>query len=212
MVKLAGLKSIRERRALTQQQLADKAGINRVTIARLEGGTDHPFPTTIRKLADALGVNPESLLEPTFIKVDHLVPLIESIEWLSAADKNRILGGNARELRSPSERTGGSPRSFDRLVRGNRAEVDNLLGRQPELARVVEDAVDELSRRIPEARLSLEVVRDAEFGDDEQLLLGIATNLPGLEAEQALDRFDREWWVPRLPRVGGLLCIDFVYR
>ncbi len=64
MVKLARLKLLRQRKALTQQQLAEKAGVNRATIARLEGGTDEPFPTTVRKLADALGVDPEDLMEP----------------------------------------------------------------------------------------------------------------------------------------------------
>jgi transcriptional regulator with XRE-family HTH domain len=64
MVQLARLRTVRLRKALTQQQLAERAGVNRVTIARLEGGKDQPFPTTVRKLADALGVQPEDLMEP----------------------------------------------------------------------------------------------------------------------------------------------------
>ena len=64
MVKLARLKLIRERKALTQRELAEKAGINRVTITRIENGYDQPFPATVRKLADALGVRPEDLMEP----------------------------------------------------------------------------------------------------------------------------------------------------
>jgi transcriptional regulator with XRE-family HTH domain len=64
MVKLARLKLVRQRKALTQRQLAEKAGVNRVTITRLEGGKDKPFPTTVRKLANALGVEPEDLMEP----------------------------------------------------------------------------------------------------------------------------------------------------
>lgn len=64
MVRLARLKLVRERKALTQQQLAKKAGVNRVTITRLEHGGDQPFPTTVRKLADALGVEPDELMEP----------------------------------------------------------------------------------------------------------------------------------------------------
>ena len=64
MAKLARLKDVRQRKALTQQQLAEKAGVNRVTIARIEGGKDEPFPTTLRKVADALGVEPEELLAP----------------------------------------------------------------------------------------------------------------------------------------------------
>ena len=64
MVKLVRLKLVRQRKALTQQQLAERAGVNRVTIVRLEGGEDQPFPTTVRKLADALGVDPEDLMQP----------------------------------------------------------------------------------------------------------------------------------------------------
>jgi transcriptional regulator with XRE-family HTH domain len=64
MVSLTRLKLVRLRKALTQQQLAEKSGVNRVTIVRLEGGKDQPFPTTVRKLADALGVQPEDLMDP----------------------------------------------------------------------------------------------------------------------------------------------------
>lgn len=54
---------IRERKALTQEELARKAGINRVTLARIEAGAE-PYPPTTRKLADALGVEPSDLMEP----------------------------------------------------------------------------------------------------------------------------------------------------
>jgi DNA-binding XRE family transcriptional regulator len=53
MVKLTRLKDVRQRKALTQQQLAERAGVNRVTIARIDGGKDEPFLTTVRKVADA---------------------------------------------------------------------------------------------------------------------------------------------------------------
>jgi transcriptional regulator with XRE-family HTH domain len=64
MAKLTRLKPIRERRALTQQQLAELAQINRVSLARLETGQSEARPTTVRKLADALGVDPGELMEP----------------------------------------------------------------------------------------------------------------------------------------------------
>lgn len=62
MVQLIRLRSVRLRKALTQRQLAERAGINRTTVIRLEGGAEEPFPTTVRKLADALGVEPEDLM------------------------------------------------------------------------------------------------------------------------------------------------------
>ena len=63
MVQLSRLKGLRERKALTQEELAHKAGINRVTLARIETGAQ-PYPATVRKLADALGVEPAELMEP----------------------------------------------------------------------------------------------------------------------------------------------------
>lgn len=60
-MKLLRLKEWREKRALTQEQLADKSGVSRGTIARIERGED-TFPTTVRKLADALSVDPIELI------------------------------------------------------------------------------------------------------------------------------------------------------
>ena len=63
MAKLTRLKALRERKALTQEELAQKAGINRVTLARIETGAE-PYPKTVRKLAEALGVEPADLMDP----------------------------------------------------------------------------------------------------------------------------------------------------
>jgi transcriptional regulator with XRE-family HTH domain len=64
VVRLTRLRALRERKVLTQQELADKAGITRATLSRLEAGAENPYPSTIRKLAAALGVEPETLMEP----------------------------------------------------------------------------------------------------------------------------------------------------
>ncbi len=64
MVRLSRLKALRERKALTQQELAEKAGLSRLTITRLEGSDGQPHPTTVRKIADALAVEPDDLMEP----------------------------------------------------------------------------------------------------------------------------------------------------
>jgi transcriptional regulator with XRE-family HTH domain len=64
VARLTRLKAMRERKALTQQELADRAGINRVTLARIETGGAEPYPATVRKLAEALGVEPAELMEP----------------------------------------------------------------------------------------------------------------------------------------------------
>ena len=66
VVKIDGakLKSLRERRFLTREELAEKVGSHRDHIGRLERGeVANPHLTTIRKLAEALEVDPHELLE-----------------------------------------------------------------------------------------------------------------------------------------------------
>jgi transcriptional regulator with XRE-family HTH domain len=63
VVKLSRLKVVRERKALTQEELARASGVSRPTIARIETGDTEPYPSTTRKLAQALGVDPGDLME-----------------------------------------------------------------------------------------------------------------------------------------------------
>src|SRR5262249_13114390 len=48
----------RQRQALTQQELAHRAGVTRLAISELERGLVQPRLPTLRKLADALGIKP----------------------------------------------------------------------------------------------------------------------------------------------------------
>jgi transcriptional regulator with XRE-family HTH domain len=57
------LRRLRDARALTQEELADKAGITVAALSRIERNSAEPRPTTRRKLADALGVQPEELVK-----------------------------------------------------------------------------------------------------------------------------------------------------
>ena len=61
------LRRLRRRRleaALTQQQLADRAGISRNALVRLETLRTEPRPPTLRRLADALDTTPVDLIGP----------------------------------------------------------------------------------------------------------------------------------------------------
>jgi transcriptional regulator with XRE-family HTH domain len=57
------IKSLRERRGMTQEQLAEKAGVSRTYLARLETARQDPTLSTLEKLAKALGVKVGTLLE-----------------------------------------------------------------------------------------------------------------------------------------------------
>jgi transcriptional regulator with XRE-family HTH domain len=55
-------RELRRRRVLTMDELAHKAGVGRNTVWRLEHGVMGAQPRTIRKVARALGVEPEELV------------------------------------------------------------------------------------------------------------------------------------------------------
>ncbi len=62
-IEAATLRRERLRRALTQKELAAKAGVSYVTVSRMENGSAGPVkPPTLRKLADALGLDPDVLI------------------------------------------------------------------------------------------------------------------------------------------------------
>jgi transcriptional regulator with XRE-family HTH domain len=59
----ARLRGLRRRAALSQRDLARIAGTRQETISRLEGGERAARGATIRKLAEALGVEPHELMK-----------------------------------------------------------------------------------------------------------------------------------------------------
>ncbi len=56
------LKAVRTRRLLTQDELAERAGVSQSTIANIERDNAEPQFRTIRKLAKALDIEPTKLL------------------------------------------------------------------------------------------------------------------------------------------------------
>ena len=56
------LKATRTRRLLTQDELAERAGVSQSTIANIERDNAEPQFRTIRKLAKALDVDPTELV------------------------------------------------------------------------------------------------------------------------------------------------------
>ena len=56
------LKDLRVERALTQEELAKKAGVGKNTVNRIERNETEPHMSTLRKLAGALEVEPARLV------------------------------------------------------------------------------------------------------------------------------------------------------
>ena len=69
--RLPHLRSIRERRFLTQERLSALSGVSRTTVYRLEGGGRGAQARTAWKLALALGVSPEELVHGERFRVWH---------------------------------------------------------------------------------------------------------------------------------------------
>jgi transcriptional regulator with XRE-family HTH domain len=57
------LKRLRTLNALTQVELAQRAGLTTAAVARIERDEAEPRPSTLRKLANVLNVQPRDLIE-----------------------------------------------------------------------------------------------------------------------------------------------------
>jgi transcriptional regulator with XRE-family HTH domain len=58
------LRRVRDEHLLSQRELAEKAGLSPTTILKLEAGrVAEPHPRTIRKLAQALEVDPREIVK-----------------------------------------------------------------------------------------------------------------------------------------------------
>jgi len=60
-MRLSRLRELREKRLLTQAELAQRSGVAETTINRIEKGYHEPRFSTIRRLAQALDVDPTVL-------------------------------------------------------------------------------------------------------------------------------------------------------
>jgi len=58
-----GLRELRAEHVLSQQDLATRAGVSKTTIVHIETGRIRPHPSTVRKLAAALGVPSRVVME-----------------------------------------------------------------------------------------------------------------------------------------------------
>ena len=57
------LRKLRDEKFLSQRELARAAGISPTTVFKLEANQAEPHPRTIRKPAEALGIEPSKLVD-----------------------------------------------------------------------------------------------------------------------------------------------------
>jgi len=62
-VNVERLRELRRERVLSLRELEEQSGVSYNTIWRIEDGRQGAHPRTIRKLAEALGVEPSELLQ-----------------------------------------------------------------------------------------------------------------------------------------------------
>jgi transcriptional regulator with XRE-family HTH domain len=62
-VNVERLKELRRERVLSLRELEQRSGVSYNTIWRIEDGRQGAHPRTVRKLADALGVQPSELIK-----------------------------------------------------------------------------------------------------------------------------------------------------
>jgi transcriptional regulator with XRE-family HTH domain len=71
---LMTFRSIRQAAGLTQQQLADRSHIRRITISRIENHVAKPGSDTLRALSTALGCSVDEILKGIEEKPDAALP------------------------------------------------------------------------------------------------------------------------------------------
>jgi len=68
-----GLKALREKRVITQEELSTASGVGVATISRVETGRVKPSIKTTRALAKAFGISPEELREVIVLEQHRLL-------------------------------------------------------------------------------------------------------------------------------------------
>ena len=87
---MSHLRGFRQRAVMSQEQLAQKSGVARDTISKLEMGHRKAYPTTIRKLAMGLDVEPRMLLGGVEYLDD--APVDEPVSGKADPDEGRKVG------------------------------------------------------------------------------------------------------------------------
>ncbi|OIQ41734.1 MAG: DNA-binding protein, partial [Bacteroidetes bacterium MedPE-SWsnd-G1] len=109
------LKKLRNQRGMSQEALADESGLSLRTIQRIENNSTNPTGESLKRLSNALSVNPDELIDwtikedkkylvflnlssLTFLFFPMLGILVPFILWTSKQDKIKNINKLGRDL------------------------------------------------------------------------------------------------------------------
>jgi hypothetical protein len=92
-------------------------------------------------------------------------------------------------------------------------EVVGFLTRHSSLLGILDEAPKQIHQYFGETlyNLILEIVKDPEAEDDEELILFIPTNMSVDKALQILERVDNDWWLEKGSHTQGNLGINLEF-
>jgi transcriptional regulator with XRE-family HTH domain len=101
----------REKRSLSQDTLALSAGVSPKTVKRIEAEeVGNPRPVTIRRIAEALGVDPDQLRPPTELEGEQLDRLerkinliLDHFDLVDVAELEQLAADNGQAGARPGE-------------------------------------------------------------------------------------------------------------
>jgi transcriptional regulator with XRE-family HTH domain len=109
-LRLPSLREWREKRGLTQQELANRIGSARDTISKWETGERGAQPTNAQRLADVLKVEVRDLTSQPLREWALVVPEEEFDRWIESANLDQVLTINGELSAAAREEEGGSAR------------------------------------------------------------------------------------------------------
>lgn len=124
------LRKCRERRELTQSELADKVGVHKQTISQYERGVRNPDYTILRKICSVFGVSTDYMLGREMQFYDDYGNLIDPDEKVSVPVYGQVAAGIPMEMIEditdtediPKAMTRGGKQYFALKIHGNSME------------------------------------------------------------------------------------------
>jgi transcriptional regulator with XRE-family HTH domain len=161
-LRLGRLREVRELRGWSQSKLAEESDVSRDGISNYETGHREAWPSTAKKLADALGVEISDLVT----RAEELVPLGEALPPAGLPDEER----SVREIaQAEARRQDARDRQAARIT-----HISEGIDHQTRISDVQDPAVYDVLRRQPSDELAgalLDAERDHVHAAQELALM-----------------------------------------